>query len=341
MAGDWEAEDLTAVLTVFARSVEEIVPRSWQRLRAAYVARHPHDEVGSVENAQSNISRHYDLSNELFASFLDPSMAYSSALFTEPDPDEAVLAEAQTRKVDRLLDEAGVGEGTRLLEIGTGWGELALRAARRGAQVTTITLSTEQAELATTRIAEAGLSDQVEVLVRDYRLVEGQYDAVVSVEMIEAVGLDYLPEYFATIDRVLAPGGRVAIQAITMADHRMLATRDTYTWVHKYIFPGGLIPSLEALDRAMAGTGLRVSGDLAMSDSYAQTLRLWDERFARAWPTLDLGLDETFARMWHFYLCYSRAGFEADYLDVHQLTLTRPGEATPSPSAHALEEAPA
>ncbi|WP_308012909.1 DUF1365 family protein [Janibacter melonis] len=323
MAGDWEADDLTAVLTAFAERVEDIVPASWQRLRAAYVARHPSTEVNSVENTQSNISRHYDLSNDLFASFLDPSMAYSSALFTTPDPGEAELADAQAAKFDRLLDEARVGPGTQLLEIGTGWGELALRAARRGAHVTTVTLSTEQADLATRRVAEAGLSDQVEILVRDYRLVEGTYDAVVSVEMIEAVGLDYLGEYFATIERVLRPGGRAAIQAITMPDHRMLATRDTYTWVHKYIFPGGLIPSLEAMDRAMAPSGLRVAEDLAMGPSYAQTLRMWDDRFERAWPSLDLGLDETFRRMWHFYLCYSRAGFEASYLDVHQLSIER------------------
>ena len=340
LAGDWEADDLTGVLTAFAHRIEELVPSSWQRLRAAYVARHPADERNTIDNTRSNISRHYDLSNELFAAFLDPSMAYSSALFTTGTPGQDDLQAAQEAKFDRLLDEARVGPGTRLLEIGTGWGELAIRAARRGAQVTTVTLSVEQRDLAVRRISDAGLADRVEVLVQDYRQVDGQYDAVVSVEMIEAVGLDYLPAYFATIDRVLEPGGRVAIQSITMPDHRMLATRDTYTWVHKYVFPGGLIPSPEALDRAMAGTGLRVTNDLAMGSSYAQTLRLWDERFREAWPGLQsrLGLDETFRRMWHFYLCYSRAGFEADYLDVHQLTLTRPSGTTRPATSHQTQE---
>src|SRR5262249_54940323 len=157
----------------------------------------------------------------------------------------ADMADAQRRKIDRLLDSAHVGPGSRVLEIGTGWGELCIRAAQRGAHVRSVTLSAEQQRLALSRVEEAGLSDLVEIDLCDYRDVEGSYDAVLSVEMIEAVGLRFWPTYFAALDRLVLPGGRVAIQAITMPHDRMLASRNTYTWIQKYIFPGGLLPSTE------------------------------------------------------------------------------------------------
>ena len=330
MAGDWTAEDPAALLTVLAARIDRIVPDSWQRLRAVYVARHPAGEIGSETNTRNNIARHYDLSNQLFAAFLDPTMTYSSAWFMHHDvesgqrPQWSDLEKAQIAKIDRILDRLDVGPGTRLLEIGTGWGELAIRAARRGATVRSVTQSAEQRELALERVRELGLGDAVTVDLLDYRAVEGEYDRVVSVEMIEAVGHDFLPTYFETIDRVLAPGGRVAIQAITMADQRMLATRDTFTWVHKYIFPGGLIPSVEAVDRACETTNLRLFEDFPFGLHYAETLRLWEERFLEAWPRIEgLGFDEAFRRMWHFYLAYSRAGFASGYLDVRHLVLDK------------------
>lgn len=213
-----------------------------------------------------------------------------------------------------------------MLEIGSGWGELAIRAARRGATVRTITLSSEQLALAEQRIAEAGFSDRVEVVLMDYRDLTGEYDAVVSVEMIEAVGHDYWPTYFSTIDRVLAPGGKVAIQAITMPHDRMLATRNTYTWIHKYIFPGGFLPSVEAIDQVVREhTSLRLVERFQFGSHYAETLRLWDEAFLdRREEVLALGFDEVFLRMWHFYLEYSRAGFASGYIDDYQLLLQRP-----------------
>jgi cyclopropane-fatty-acyl-phospholipid synthase len=328
MAGDWRSDDLAGLLTVLARRIDRVVPDSWQRLRALYVARHPAAEIGTEANTRNNIARHYDLSNDLFAAFLDPTMTYSSAWFAQHDveggqrPGWSDLEKAQTAKIDRILDRLDVRPGTRLLEIGTGWGELAIRAARRGASVRSITQSAEQRGLALDRVRELGLGDAVTVDLLDYRAVRGEYDRVVSVEMIEAVGLDYLPTYFETIDRVLAPGGRAAIQAITMADQRMLATRDTFTWVHKYIFPGGLIPSVEAIERACAATGLRLREDFRFGRHYAETLRLWEERFLEAWPRIEtLGFDETFRRMWQFYLAYSRAGFASGYLDVRHLVL--------------------
>ncbi|MFF2246885.1 class I SAM-dependent methyltransferase [Arthrobacter sp. NPDC058130] len=328
MAGDWDADDLTAVMEVFAARVGTLVPEPLQKLRGLYLPRQPRRERNTERNTRSNISRHYDLSNELFASFLDSTMTYSSALF--PERGNALrnvtwdgLATAQQAKIDRLLDKAGVKEGTRVLEIGTGWGELALRAAARGAMVYSVTLSSEQQELARQRVAEAGYADAVTIELKDYRAVEGEYDAVVSVEMIEAVGFQYWATYFQTIERVLAPGGKVAIQAITIAHDRLMATRTSYTWVHKYIFPGGVIPSVRAIeDITGKQTGLRVRERLAMGEHYAQTLRLWEEQFmAHADEVGAMGFDAVFQRMWLFYLCYSRAGFETGYLDVQQIVL--------------------
>jgi cyclopropane-fatty-acyl-phospholipid synthase len=330
MAGDWEASDLAAVLEVFAASVDTLIPVPLQKLRSLYLPRTPRQERNAEQNTRSNISRHYDLSNDLFFNFLDTTMSYSSALFPDTaGPLSAVtwdfLAEAQRAKIDRLLDKAGVGEGTRLLEIGTGWGELALRAAARGATVYSVTLSSEQQALAQERIEDAGYADRVTVALQDYRAVEGEYDAVVSVEMIEAVGYEYWPIYFQTIDRVLAPGGKVAIQAITMPHGRMLATRNAYTWVHKYIFPGGFLPSVRAIESVtQQHTTLRVRERMGMGDHYAATLRLWEERFlARSAEVGELGFDAVFQRMWLFYLCYSRAGFQSGYLDVQQIVLDR------------------
>jgi cyclopropane-fatty-acyl-phospholipid synthase len=348
LTGAWDAEDLGGFLTVLAAEIADLVPRPLQAMRAVVVKRPPSTQRSSKQNSRSNIAHHYDLSNDLFRLFLDETLSYSAALWDttvttvddslngvrsqrlQAAPPGAVsadsLAEASGRKVERLLDAAGVGEGTRVLEIGSGWGEHAIRAARRGATVRTITLSSEQLALAEQRIAEAGFSDRVDVVLQDYRDLTGEFDAVVSVEMIEAVGHDYWPTYFSTIDRVLAPGGKVAIQAITMPHDRMLATRNTYTWIHKYIFPGGFLPSVEAIDEVTREhTSLRLVERFQFGSHYAETLRLWDEAFLdRSDEVLALGFDEVFLRMWHFYLEYSRAGFASGYLDDYQLLLQRP-----------------
>ncbi|HWD81200.1 MAG TPA: cyclopropane-fatty-acyl-phospholipid synthase family protein, partial [Kribbella sp.] len=270
----------------------------------------------------SNIRAHYDLSNALFGAFLDPGMTYSSALFVHRHED---LEEAQNRKVERILDQAGVDAGTRLLEIGFGWGTLTVAAARRGAQVTGITLSTEQLQLARKRVADAGMTDRVDLRLQDYREVTGSYDAVVSVEMIEAVGEEYWPEYFRTVDRLLAPGGSVALQAILMDHDRMLATRHSYGWIQKYIFPGGLIPSRTAIDETLATyTTLVVEDDFRFGADYAETLRRWRRNFTANWQAVRAeGFDETFRRTWEFYLAYCEAGFASGYLDVAQLRLTQ------------------
>jgi len=326
MAGDWttgEGTDLADLLTPFAERLTTIVPVPLQKFRVFVDKKLPHHQRNSVKGSRKNIEAHYDLSNELFAQFLDPSMSYSSAWFDSADED---LEAAQIRKIDAILDDAHVTQGTRVLEIGSGWGALAIRAAQRGAKVTTITISTEQAALAKERFAEAGV--EVDLQLIDYREVNGEFDAIVSVEMIEAVGEEYWPTYFATIDKLLAPGGRVAIQAITMKHHRYLATRDSYGWIQKYIFPGGLIPSLDAVDETLAAhTSLSVTNQRALGSHYARTLRHWRDNFNENWPTVNAqGFDETFRRMWEFYLAYCEAGFATGYLNVHQIQMSRPSE---------------
>ncbi|MFJ3175275.1 class I SAM-dependent methyltransferase [Streptomyces roseus] len=323
MAGEWDSGDLAGVLTILARHVDELVPAPLRRLRGMWVSARPAADRNTRVGARENIQRHYDLSNDLFAAFLDPTLTYSSAVFTAFPARPAALPEAQHRKIDRLLDLARVGDGTRLLEIGTGWGELALRAAARGARVTTLTLSAEQAALARERIAAAGLGDRVDVQLRDYRDAEGRHDAVISVEMIEAVGAEYWPSYFTALRRALAPGGRIALQAITMGHQQMLHTGATHTFISKYVFPGGLIPSREAIAQHSAAAGLHTVADDGYGAHYAETLRLWRERFtANRSVVTGLGFDTVFQRMWEFYLAYSEAGFRSGYLDVRQLLLT-------------------
>ncbi|QNP62442.1 SAM-dependent methyltransferase [Streptomyces genisteinicus] len=325
MAGEWDAPDLVGVLTAFAEHAATLVPRPLQRLRRVWAPAQPVGHRNTADATRANISHHYDLSNDLFTLFLDETLTYSSALFRGFPAAQHLLADAQHRKIDRLLDLVEAGPGTRLLEIGTGWGELAIRAAERGARVVTVTLSAEQQALAARRVREAGLDDRVTILLRDYRKITGAYDAVVSVEMIEAVGAEFWPEYFRTLDRLLAPGGRVALQAITMPHDRMLASRSTHTWIQKYIFPGGLLPSTEAIEETVRrSTGLAVTERDGFAPHYAETLRLWRERFTeRADEVGALGFDETFRRMWTFYLAYSEAGFRSGYLDVQQLALTK------------------
>jgi len=322
LAGEWDSDELALLIEQFARGVDTLVPRRLRALRAVVLQRQPSTDRPDRAHSRSNVERHYDLSNDLFASFLDETMSYSSALF---GPDDDLVA-AQRRKMDRLLDEAEVGSGTELLEIGSGWGGSALRAARRGATVRSITLSTEQEAWANKMLCAEGVSDLAQVELCDYREVDGRYDAVVSVEMIEAVGLDFLDTYFAKIASALRPGGSAAIQAIVIPHHRALTTQHTYTWIHKYIFPGGALPSVQLITESAARAGLRVTNDLALGDSYVHTLGTWANRFAeQASHVGDLGFDDTFRRMWDFYLRYSEGGFRAGYLDVHQITLVRDG----------------
>ena len=334
MAGDWDAApgtDLAEALTPFAQRMRTLVPPTLARARRVVDRRIPRATRNTRAGSRKNIEAHYDLSNALFSAFLDPTLSYSCALFDRTRPlAEQSLEEAQLAKIEAALDEADVTAGTRLLEIGTGWGSLAIAAARRGAVVTTITLSREQASLARERIAAAdaetpGLAERIEVRLQDYREVTGQFDAIVSVEMIEAVGEEYWPTYFRALDDLLAPGGVAAIQSILMGHEDYLTTRNSYGWIQKYIFPGGLIPSVEAIETATREhTTLRTTRTHRFGADYAETLRRWRGRFLQQWPTIaGAGFDETFRRTWEFYLAYCEAGFAAGYIDVARIRLER------------------
>lgn len=329
MAGEWApapGTDLADGLEPFAARLTSLIKPFFYRLRHAIVPQGL-NPANTLAGSKRNIEAHYDLSNELFQSFLDPSLSYSSALFSTltPPPQFQDLEPAQEQKIKAILDAAGVQAGSRVLEVGTGWGSLAIRAAERGAKVLTVTLSEEQAALAISRVSDAGLSDSVEVRVQDYREVQGTFDAIVSVEMVEAVGEEYWPEYFSKLDSLLAPGGKLSIQAILMSHQRLEETRTTYTWIHKYIFPGGMLPSLEALRSvASAHTSLKPPTVRFMGPDYAHTLRLWREEFKRNEAQVrGLGFDSRFTRMWEFYLAYCEAGFRTGYLDVAQVTFSR------------------
>jgi cyclopropane-fatty-acyl-phospholipid synthase len=332
-AGDWDSDDLPGLLAVFATGVDEIIPPWVQRVRGHSAApRRPREEEQTIDGARSNARHHYALPDGLFREFLDETMCYSSAIFPVAQDgrviaEDGALAEAQRRKIDRLLDLAGVRDGTRVLEIGTGWGELAVRAAQRGALVHAVTNMAEHVEFARDRASRAGVTSHVRVDQLDYRelAADGGYDAIISVEMIEAVGRPYWPAYFRALESLLAPQGRIGLQSMTMRHDRMMRTSATYTWIDKYIFPGGLIPSMEGIEQAMARhTSLRVLDRSSFGEHYRATLALWRARFNRNWPAVaKLGFDETFRRTWELYLAFSEAGFAAGYLDVHQFLIAR------------------
>ena len=343
MAGDWRAVpgvDLATAMLPFARQLVAPQPPAVALVRRTVNRALPRETRNTVIQARRNIEAHYDLGNDMFESFLDDTLTYSSARFDRTLAlAEQSLEDAQVRKIEFALDRAGVGEGTRLLEIGTGWGTLAILAARRGARVTSITISPAQADLARQRIAAAGVSELVSVELRDYREQLGRFDAVVSIEMIEAVGEEFLPGYFAAIERALVPGGRAVLQAILMTEERFQATRNSYGWIQKHIFPGGLIPSVGALQRAAEPTGLRITPVDLFGLDYAETLNRWRARFLDNWPQVrEMGFDDVFARRWEFYLAYCEAGFTAGAIDVGQLVVERVGTGRDDPvpaAAHA------
>ena len=254
-----------------------------------------------------------------FMLFLDETLTYSSANFAQDAHNFENLAKAQIRKIEGILDFAGVKAGMHILEIGTGWGQLAMQAAYRGAKVHSITLSKEQKALADQRIAKAGLSNLINVEIRDYRHIQGEYDAVVSVEMIEAVGEKYWPTYFDSVSKHLKKGGRFGLQAITMPHDRLLASKHAYTWIHKYIFPGGIIPSREVIDQFTKPT-MQLVDSRPLGSDYGVTLKLWREQFMKNYDQVKaLGFDDEFGRMWQYYLAYSEAGFRSGHLNVWQL----------------------
>jgi cyclopropane-fatty-acyl-phospholipid synthase len=268
----------------------------------------------------------YDLSNAFFELWLDPSLTYSCAIFEDAGQP---LADAQQHKYARLCDLLGLQAGHHLLEVGTGWGGMAIHAAReRGCRVTTTTISNAQHEEATRRVAEAGLADRVEVLKVDYRLLEGRYDRIVSIEMLEAIGHDQLSAYFRKLDELLEPGGAIAIQTIAIPEQRYRSYRRSEDWIRAHVFPGGLLPSVGEIARVCgARTRLGVYGLDEIGPHYARTLRIWRERFlARLDEVRALGFDERFCRTWEFYLAFCEAAFASRAIRDVQLVLARASE---------------
>lgn len=327
-AGEWDSADLAGLLERMAAQGE-----GWQRLRPLIprFARKRPAEPGREPDGNGHPGARLpdELPNELFALMLDKTMTYSSAMYAE---DTDTLADAQRRKIQHILDLAEVREGTTLLEIGTGWGQLAIEAARRGALVHAITESPGQLTLASERIAAAGVAARVRLELAGYQEITPSpgdgYDAVVSVEMIETIGERYWPVFLGALEKHLAPGGRIVLQAITMRHEHLVATRGRSNWIQKYIRSDGQIPSVTAIEEACrAHTGLLVTDAGSLGPDYARTLALWRERFAASHDAVAaLGFDETFQRTWNLYLAFRQASFAGGYLDAHHLVLERSGD---------------
>ncbi len=321
MDGVWSSNDLPTLVRILSRNMSQLdaMDSGLSRI-AGWISRIGHSlSRNTQDGSRKNIAAHYDLSNSLFQLFLDPTMMYSSAVFEE---ETQTLESASIAKLDRICRSLDLQPTDHLVEIGTGWGGMALHAAKNyGCRVTTTTISKEQHDLAAKRIAEAGLQNRVTLLLTDYREMVGQYDKLVSVEMIEAVGDEFLPTYFAACDRLLKPGGRMLVQAITMPDQRYANYLKTVDFIQKYIFPGGCLPSVGAMQSAVAAsTSLRLTGLFEFAESYAMTLQHWRTRFfQRLDDVRALGFDDRFIRMWDYYLCYCEGAFRERAVGVSHL----------------------
>ncbi len=280
--------------------------------------------VNSIRGSRKNISEHYDLNNEFFKLFLDPTMTYSSAIFNRPGQS---LEEGQYQKYDALCRKLKLRSTDHVLEIGSGWGGFAVHAVKNyDCRVTTITISEEQYAYAKERFRREGVADKVDIQLTDYRLFTGQYDKIVSIEMIEAVGHEFLPEYFRKIGQLLKKDGLVALQMILFPDHRYDIARRQTDWIQKHIFPGSLLPSMGEINRALNKTGtLNLHDYEDITPSYVKTLRLWYEMFnARLDEVRLLGFNESFVRKWKYYLCYCEAAFKMRNISVAQAVYSRP-----------------
>ncbi len=324
MDGLWSSPDLPALLKVAARNREALaMPDGWWRLPLRLRRTLAHRTRRNTKSgSRRNIEAHYDLGNDFYRLFLDDTMTYSSAIFERPGEP---LAEAQRRKYAVMAERAGLRGGEHVLEIGTGWGGFALYAAGRlGCRVTTLTISPAQHALATERVRAAGLADRVSVELRDYRDISGTYDAIVSIEMLEAVGAEYYPTFFEACDRALRPGGKLSLQVITFPDVSYGPQLRGANWIQTYIFPGGVLPSLAAMESSLHGTSLLVRGVDDIAASYVQTLQAWRRAFfARLDAVRALGFDDRFIRMWDYYLAISEAGFATGITQDLQLVLEK------------------
>lgn len=325
--GNWHSPDLSAVIQLFARNVKvqdrferrlAWLTTPWHRLKHRF-------NRNSLSGSRANIAAHYDLGNDMYRLFLDPLMQYSSAVFPTPD---SSLDAAQEHKLHLICQQLELKPGEHLLEIGTGWGGLACFAAQHyGCRVTTTTLSAEQLKHAKARVEQAGLSEQVTLLLEDYRDLTGQYDKLVSVEMIEAVGHEYLPVYFQTLNRLLKPDGKLLIQAITIADQRYDLYRNGVDFIQRYIFPGGCLPSVSEMCRHLKEhTDMTLTRLQDYGQHYARTLNLWAARFQQLEPALkELGYSRDFHRLWAFYFAYCEGAFREGSIGLVHFEAAKPG----------------
>lgn len=324
--GEWDSPDLGTFIELAALQLE---PAQDQRVPAwlSRFGRLVWRTVGRAAAPRGPLRatvEHYDLGNEFFEAWLDATMTYSSGIYDSECAEDAGLEDAQREKYRRLAESTGIRQGSRVLEIGSGWGGFALYAAGElGADVTTVTISKEQAAWVERVVAERGLSDRVHVRLEDFSRTPGLYDAVVSVEMIESIPGTRWPEFFGVLRERLAPGGMIGLQAITVADHHWATSNAYPDFARVYIFPGGQVPSQSVLHAGATAAGLRLSPGDAFGQSYARTLDAWGRRFEEAWPRIaSMGFDERFRRMWRYYLAYCEGGFAADRVDVSQMVLT-------------------
>lgn len=328
MDGHWQCDDLVGLvrLLVRNRALLDAMETGSARLGGLALKALHALRRNTRAGSKRNIAAHYDLGNAFFSLFLSPDLMYSSAIF---EGDDDTLEQASQRKLERICRQLRLRPWDRVVEIGTGWGGFALHAAKHyGCHVTTTTISAEQHALASARIAEAGLQDRVTLLREDYRDLRGTYDKLVSIEMIEAVGADHLPTYFAKIGELVRPGGKALVQAITIEDHRYAQALRSVDFIQRHVFPGSFIPSIAGMLAAKTG-----ACDLALvqledfGDSYARTLQAWRQRFmARLGDVRRQGFDERFIRLWEFYLAYCEGGFRERSIGVSQMLFARPGD---------------
>ena len=329
--GLWDTDNITNVIKWVLHNIENAPSVSGSKTQSAtlnllklFNKLSHFKRANTLEGSRKNISEHYDLNNDFFASFLDPTMTYSSAYFYK---DGLSLQEAQIAKYERLCRQLNLKASDHVLEIGSGWGGNAIYMAKTyGCRVTSLTISEEQHKMAVERVEAEGLSDRVSILIKDYRQMEGQFDKIVSVEMLEAVGHNYMEVYFKKVNGLLKKNGILALQVITSPDSRYDSLRNSVDWIQKHIFPGSLLPSVGAINSAVNRTG-----DLTMVDlkdigmDYAITLKLWYDAFnANLGKVRSLGFDDTFIRKWNYYLCYCEAAFTMRNINTMQLVYTRP-----------------
>jgi cyclopropane-fatty-acyl-phospholipid synthase len=322
MHGDWESPNLAALLLLLEQNEEALAAQSQSSLAVNWLNRFRHLlNRNSIRGSRRNIAAHYDLGNDFYRLWLDPSMTYSCALFENGETD---LEQAQRRKYARLIDLLGATPGQEVLEIGCGWGGFALEAARRGLRVTGITISSEQLAFARKRVRDAGMEGSVELRLQDYRHLTETYDHIVSIEMLEAVGEEHWKTYSHALKRCLKPGGRTALQFITIDESIFESYRRSPDFIQRYIFPGGMLPTLEKFSESVEGAGLHKVREDLFGQDYAQTLAQWHRRFlACEQDVAAMGFDRSFRNMWRYYLAYCEAGFRLGRINLAHVLLKR------------------